>query len=552
MKDLLQTIVDQTNPKNLAPAIKKNNELYKWVQTHYGKTLSEKVYNTLHPDEHTCPNNNQKKFNSVTAGYRFCGKTGTCQCAKAAVSSKVKESKNKISESDKIEISKKRAETNLERYGVANAGQTKKAKQNHKEFYNNTEKVSATVNRIKNTTSSRYNVSNVSKLDSVKRKREESVFKKFGVRNALQSPEIRAKAQQTKKEKYEPFYLAKLNYNRFVQTVIENFNVIPEITKNEYRGVGSRPEIQFRCCSCSHTFTKRFDYAAPPICKVCNPTEVLYKSKEELELLEFCQSIATNVISGDKTQINPYEIDVYFPDFNLGIEYCGLYWHSEVSGKKSWNYHYRKHQAAMKKGIQLITLYSDEWLNSKDIVKNLIQSKIGIMSCSVFARKCQVIDVKSAVAYEFFKKWHLQDPPKRLPINYGLMHNNTLVAVMSFVNRSSNCYELIRFASVGRVVGGASKLLSAFIKEYSPVIISSFSNNRHSSGNLYKILGFSEIGTVPPMQEYVFYYKSRLHKRGISKFIAEIKNGQTEWQAAQSIGCDRIWDCGKIKWELRL
>ena len=79
-------------------------------------------------------------------------------------------------------------------------------------------------------------------------------------------------------------------------------------------------------------------------------------------------------------------------------------------------------------------------------------------------------------------------------------------------------------------------------------ITKSFSNNRYSNGNLYKVLKFDKIGVVPPMQEYVKKYIHRIYKRRAPYIIKEERNNKTEWELMQELGYDRIWDCGKIKW----
>ena len=53
-----------------------------------------------------------------------------------------------------------------------------------------------------------------------------------------------------------------------------------------------------------------------------------------------------------------YEIDIYIPALKIGIEYNGLYWHSELQKEK--NYHFKKSKLADALGIRLINIYEDE------------------------------------------------------------------------------------------------------------------------------------------------------------------------------------------------
>lgn len=56
------------------------------------------------------------------------------------------------------------------------------------------------------------------------------------------------------------------------------------------------------------------------------------------------------------------------------------------------------------------------------------------------------------------------------------------------------------------------------------------------------------------MQSYVKDYQIRFHKlslnkKNLQKLYKDIDVTQTEWTILQNLGYDRIWDCGKIKWE---
>ena len=62
------------------------------------------------------------------------------------------------------------------------------------------------------------------------------------------------------------------------------------------------------------------------------------------------------------------------PGFNLAVEYCGLYWHSEVGGRKERDYHRKKYDLCTKAGIRLITVFEDEYINNKDKFFEIIDS----------------------------------------------------------------------------------------------------------------------------------------------------------------------------------
>lgn len=559
----LKKLVEITDPKHLGHRVKKDTALYSWLlseTTHLPQnaSISEKVYSVINNASNVCQYGSTQKFKSLTTGYGFCGMTKNCQCAQETISKKVAATKSKATDQQKRKTNSRRAATNLSKYGVSNSGQTKQAKQRHKETYEDKQKVADLVEKQQASVLNKYGVTNVAALKDVQNKKSITNLQKFGVTNPMQNKDIAAKSVSTKKQKYEPHYFAKQNYEKFLQTVVENFGVTPLVTAEHYLGVQSRPEITFQCIHCNECFSKRFDYASPPICKVCYPTPVNYKSNEELELLEFVKSIySENVISGDRRVINPYEIDILLPDLNIGLEYCGLYWHSENSGKKSWNYHYRKYSAALNKNIRLITIFSDEWQSKKNTIKQYLTVVLGQQSNSVWARKCDFQLINHVDAKKFFDENHILQAPQRISWAGGLILDGSLEAVMCFRQHLEGVYELSRFATKTHVVGGASRLLKNFIKTKSPTEIFSFSDNRFSQGDIYRKLGFEQTGIVPPMQSYVENYSARHHKlamnkRKILKSNPHLSDKLSEWQLLQSLGYDRIWDCGKIKWTLRL
>jgi len=97
-------------------------------------------------------------------------------------------------------------------------------------------------------------------------------------------------------------------------------------------------------------------------------------------------------------------------------------------------------------------------------------------------------------------------------------------------------------------VGGASKLLNYFIKKYKPVRIISYADRDWSFGNLYYKLGFNLVSESNPDYKYL-YNKKRTHKSKFRK--SRIKTNLTESEQMKINGINKVWDCGKIKFELK-
>lgn len=283
---------------------------------------------------------------------------------------------------------------------------------------------------------------------------------------------------------------------------------------------------------------------------------------------------------------NGKEIDIYLPESKLGIECHGNYWHSELilknfKGKKlTWlrNHMRDKFLIAETKGIYLLQFYQDEINNKFNIIKRMILNKAGLKRKSIFARKTEVVkNLDKKIVNNFLDKYHIQGST-RYKFSYGLVYENKLVAIMLFDSITSNRgvkgndyqYELVRFASKERVVGGASKLLYNFLLDH-PLTkeVISYSDNRISSGNMYKELGFTldVARSDKPDYYYIYksyagqerYHKSRLRRSSQAKLFTK-ENGAknpfndslSEVENAHNNGFFRIWNAGLRKWILKL
>lgn len=298
-------------------------------------------------------------------------------------------------------------------------------------------------------------------------------------------------------------------------------------------------------------------YGKPYAPSFCN------QSKDEMELVEYIKSILPTqfIEENNRTLLKGKEVDVYIPSKQIAIEYNGLYYHSELKIAER-KYHLNKTKSLEKLGVRLIHIFSDEWCNKKDIVKKKIQNILTRDDKRLYARECVVRAVSPKDANLFLELNHIQGGDKSKH-KLGLYYGKELVALMTFsVGRSmmgalreDNKWELSRFATKCRVVGGASKLLHHFIKNYKPTKIISYADRRWSVGNLYEQLGFINVGFSAPSYWYTKDYRNRLYRYNFRKSML-LKLGadpnKTEWQIMQELGYDRIWDCGTIRYELTL
>lgn len=259
----------------------------------------------------------------------------------------------------------------------------------------------------------------------------------------------------------------------------------------------------------------------------------------------------TDVVLNSRHIIPPYELDIYLPDHNLAIEYCGLYWHSSARISDT-RYHKRKFDMCAKQGIVLLTIFEDEWVDHSDIVLSTIRYRTNHQPnhSVTYARKTKCVSVSTDKKREFLNKYHIQGDG-RGSVWYGLIDgSNNLVAVVGLV-RVSGEWMLNRYCTSGVVVGGFTKLLSHFSKNNDWDVIYTFADNRWSVGDLYLKTGFAKVSDVKPDYQYV-KNGVRHHKFGFRRNHLPVKLDVYDETLSERENCKmnnyfQIWDCGKTK-----
>ena len=291
-------------------------------------------------------------------------------------------------------------------------------------------------------------------------------------------------------------------------------------------------------------------------CPVCGNNGT---SEQEKDLISNIESLNIDIDTRNRNIIKPKELDLVIHSKKIAIEYCGLYWHSELMDKNN-DYHINKLEKCSNANHRLITIFEDEWVNKKKIVlsrlKNILGIKEGIKT--LYARKLNIKEIDISTARQFCEENHLQGYTGS-NIKLGAFYGNELVSIMTFskpsISKGQNNYdlgvwELNRFCSKldYKIVGVASKLLSHFKNNYEWIKIFSYADRRWSNGNLYKQIGFEFDSNTKPNY---WYFKNgdikRHHRFVLRKKPNEPKN-ITEWELRKSQGWNRIWDCGNKKY----
>lgn len=135
----------------------------------------------------------------------------------------------------------------------------------------------------------------------------------------------------------------------------------------EYKGMLCKTQIK---CNEGHIYESKPNqfqqFQRCPQCKGSTGQRLLEKM--------FRDKFDYNIICNDRKVVGGnFELDIYFPDIKVAIEYNGDYWHSRedqiIRDKK-------KHKICESKGIKIFTVSDGEFLKSPEIVFNKVSEDI--------------------------------------------------------------------------------------------------------------------------------------------------------------------------------
>lgn len=264
------------------------------------------------------------------------------------------------------------------------------------------------------------------------------------------------------------------------------------------------------------------------------------------------------VIQGSRKIINGYEIDLFFPEINVAIEYNGCYWHSANKKGLPNNYHQVKSKLCKEKSIRLIHIWEDQWKDKRlnPILKGIIKAALKIKDDKkpIYARKCELKEIDAAT-YKSYCDAHHTQKSRPAKVMLGLYYENELVQVASFspcnsrngrkMNESKYEWEWVRGCedfNHSRVIGGVSKLFSYFVKKYSPKSVLCYSDFNLFFGNGYASCGFEFDGFTGPDKFYIDEFGNRVNRNAskYKEYMKKVKDG--DWLVCYGAGNLRfVW-----------
>lgn len=456
--------------------------------------------------------------------------------------------------------------------------------------------------QIKQTNLNRYGVSNISMLDSTKEKIKTNMLNKTGYSNPSKNPEVIKKIQNKRKSKIEQIKLkTKTTWNNKSKQELDNITITRQKTNLDKYGVkhtSQLNEVKSKISLGLHNYhinkhsgdnkdifniLRNKEALKEAIIKIpyiernipncsnilnTSPSNLCfwlryhnlydditfnkYRSSYELEILNFIKTIYTNNIITNYKFHNKYELDIFIPNKNIGIEFNGMYYHQ--TRFKGNNYHQDKSLYFKDNNIFILHIYEWEWtdLSMQQKIKDRIKQLLCSNKTVIYARNCEVKIIDASIANEFMDNYHLQNKLNS-SINIGLYHNNDLTQVMCFSKARFNNegIELTRSCILPnyKIIGGSEKLFKYFINKYKPKTVISFCNIDKFTGNVYERLGMKLLNITPPNYWYVncntYDIKSRYQCR---KDIISKNDTRTEEEIMNSMNYFKLEDAGNYKY----
>lgn len=426
------------------------------------------------------------------------------------------------------EVQKKLKNTKINKYGenypdiIIKKGKLTKFKRYGDENYNNKEK-------SKQTCLERYGVDNPMKSAQFLEKSKQTCLEKYGANCFLTSDEFLnkkgyyiEKSKQTRLERYGVDCAMKTSIikEQVKQTCLERYgadwNCMRPEAKNS-RNYNSKPNEDFANLLKQH--------------------DIQYEHEFYLNGKSYDFKIGSTLI-----EINPTATH-------------NINWNPYGGKIISKLYHYEKTQLARENGYNIINVW--DWDDVDKILYLINQKQI------IYARSCVLKEVDVKNTNIFLNNYHCQNTYKNQKIRIGLYYHGELIAIMTFGTPRYNKkyeWELLRlcFHKDFKIIGGAQKMFTYFIRNYNPKNIISYCDNSKFTGTVYNKLGFTIAANNQPSKHW-YNCKTKIHitdnllrQRGFDQLFGSHygKNISNE-ELLKMNGFVELYDAGQFvyKWE---
>lgn len=309
----------------------------------------------------------------------------------------------------------------------------------------------------------------------------------------------------------------------------------------------------------SRVATRKYNSSSCPTCWASDRI-----SKSEKEVLDFLIGLGF-IVEHSNRQIldNRKEIDFYLPEKKIGIEFNGLYWHSEAAGR-SEQYHRAKWLAAKKVGVQLIQIWEDDWRDRKELVMRTLAHRLDAhlklnelkdMDTKIgraILYETEVVSLTSNQARIFLNGNHVQGFSSGSHYLGVRDAHGTLRSVMVLKEESNRTLRILQYAAFG-ITTGFSQMLAHAELVYKPNYFVVDANHCANEEILYEDNSFVANNEMAP--DYMYLFKAERKPKsdfGWERFHDDSnfywENGLSQPELAKLNKIHRIWDAGKTRY----
>ena len=428
-------------------------------------------------------------------------------------------------------IQKQIDETNLKKYGTLKPGDTKEGRQKARETW-----------------MKKYGTDHPMKSEQCKEKSRQTCIHNFGTKTYAESDESKEKVKIK-------------NYLRLKEHILNDSEIefidIDSLNKIKCIDEFWNTKIKVRCKKCGSIFMMRpnknnyYKIDTLSSCRKCHPISGNI-SKPEKELMTYIKNIYDlEIQENSKKIIKPYELDMFFPDINLAIEYDGMYWHS----KKSSEYHLEKTKRCDEEGIKLIHIFENDFIYRKEKILAMIDELFYNNMTNIDETKCTFNIINKDEARLFLNENHIDG--FLLSNTYlGMFYNDELVSVGSFSKSKLKKYEweMTRFAN--KLHYNISFAMKSVTDKFHEIVntnsIVTYVDRRWSNGSEYYLNGFNDFRIIKPRH---WYFKRndmnlipgyKVTSSTLTHFITNVDRAKSVHENMIDNNYLRIYDCGLI------
>ena len=401
----------------------------------------------------------------------------------------------------------------------------------------------------------RYGVDNVGKSAEVVDKRKATCLSKYGVENPMQDKDIAKKSVDIRKENIEAI-TEKVKETMLSKYGVTNAMFVPEFvdkiadTMTARYGVKSAimvPEFKQKMID-----TNRERYGADYYISTVNDDGSPYHKISNRNLKIGTLLTASGYTVSYEYPISGFSYDLYVSELNLLIEIDPSYTHNAFGNH--WResglpmmYHVEKTAVAEAAGFRCIHIF--DWDDIQKIISILNSSN------HIYARTCEIREVDVQTANAFIEQNHLQGSCRGTVISVGLYRADELLQIMTFGKPRYNSkfdWELLRLCTKQgiTVVGGASKLFAFAVKQYDLHNIISYCDRSKFTGTVYEKIGMkldhTSIPNVHWSRKKEHISGSLLRQRGFDQlFGTNYGKGTSNEVLMLQAGWLPVYDCGQ-------